>query len=99
PLLTMTTEQSVRELRARADELGISSGERSSREKLNVLKQIAQATLGDHAAKVIAILDDAGERDDDLRMAVEQAEKITRLFIDKQKAGELANKMLTALDE
>ena len=99
PLLTMTIEQSVRELRARADELGILSGAGSSREKLNVLKKIAQAILGDHAVKVIAILDDAGERDDDLRMAVEQAEKITRLFLDKEKAGELANRMFTALGE
>jgi hypothetical protein len=97
PLLTMTTEQGVRELRERAHELGIASTERHS--KKETLKQIARDILGDHATKVIAILAEAGESDDDLRAAVVQAERTTRLFIDKHKAGDLAVKMLAVMDE
>ena len=99
PLLTMTTEQSVGELRERALELGIASAKHPSRDRKETLKQIAHEILGDHAPKVISIIDDSGESDDELRAAVVQAERTTRLFIDKRKAGELAVNMISALDE
>jgi hypothetical protein len=59
----------------------------------SALKQIAIEMLGEHAHKVISVLESAGSDQDDLLSAIDQVEKMTRMFIDKQVAGLMAQQM------
>lgn len=68
------------------------------RPDVEVLKQVAADVLGEHAGKVIAMLDAAGDSLERLQAACKEAEQFTRLFIDKKKAHELAERFHRALD-
>ncbi len=54
---------------------------------------IAEEMLGDHAPKVIPILESAGSDRQKLEQAIQQAEKMTRMFINKEQAGKMAQRM------
>jgi predicted regulator of Ras-like GTPase activity (Roadblock/LC7/MglB family) len=58
----------------------------------------AQEMLGEHAEKVIAILSSSDNSLTGLESACNQAEKVTHLFIDRKKAGELGARMQALLD-
>jgi hypothetical protein len=60
---------------------------------LDELIQVAQEVLGEHASKVISILETADDEGENLLDAIAQAEKLTRLFIDKDQAGHMAQRM------
>jgi len=60
---------------------------------LESLIQIATEILGDHAPKVINLLENAEADEESLLNAITQAEKITRMFIDKDQAGHMAQLM------
>jgi predicted regulator of Ras-like GTPase activity (Roadblock/LC7/MglB family) len=60
---------------------------------------VAQELLGEHAEKVVAILIASDDSLDGLDGASDQAEKVTRLFIDRKKAGEMGTRMRALLDE
>jgi hypothetical protein len=66
---------------------------RQTSQTLDGLKDIAKEMLGKHAKKVLAILDVAGTSEVDLMEAITQAEKLTRMFIDKDQAGRMAERM------
>jgi hypothetical protein len=88
-LLNITLEQGLELLRG--DEVkGL--GEQTA-QALDGLKEIAKEILGDHAHKVIPILESAGSETDELSKAIEQVEKMTRMFIDKKQAGIMAQRM------
>lgn len=57
------------------------------------LKEIALEVLGEYAVKVLPILESAGTDRDKLVKAIEQAENLTRMFIDKNQAGDMAQRM------
>jgi hypothetical protein len=57
------------------------------------LKQIAIEVLGEHASKVINVLENAESDEESLLNAITQAEKLTRMFIDKDQAGQMAQRM------
>lgn len=57
------------------------------------MKQIAEEILGEHANKVLNLLETADAEGGDLLEAIAQAEKLTRLFIDKEQAGQMARRM------
>jgi hypothetical protein len=88
-LLNITLEQGLRLLRG--IDLRI-LGDEDAR-ITDALKAIAVEMLGDHAKKVIPILESAGSDRDDLENAIQQAEKMTRMFIDKEQAGKMAERM------
>ncbi len=71
-------------------------------EDLARLKQamigIAQEMLGEHAEKVIAIIKGSGDSLTSLEQACDQAEKITRLFIDRKNAGDMGARMRALLE-
>jgi predicted regulator of Ras-like GTPase activity (Roadblock/LC7/MglB family) len=60
---------------------------------------VALELLGDHAGKVVAILQSSADSTDGLDQACDQAEKVTRLFIDKSKAEELGSRIRALLDK
>lgn len=60
---------------------------------------VALELLGDHAEKVVAILQSSADSLDGLDQACDQAEKVTRLFIDRRKAEELGSRIRALLDE
>lgn len=60
---------------------------------LSGLKRIAEEILGEHAPKVINILENAQADGEGLLDSIGQAEKVTRLFIDKDLAGPMAQQM------
>ncbi len=66
---------------------------------LNELKQIADEILGEHASKVISILESADADEADLLDAITQAEKLTRLFIDKDQAVRMAQRMRDLVEQ
>ena len=59
----------------------------------DALEKIAVEMLGEHATKVIPILASAGSDPDKLKKAIQQAENMTRMFIDKEQAGKMAERM------
>lgn len=88
-LLNITLEQGLRLLRDSKQE------ERSeeSTNRVDRLKDIATEMLGEHANRVISILESAGSDAGELEDAIQQAENMTRMFIDKNLAGEMAQRM------
>jgi predicted regulator of Ras-like GTPase activity (Roadblock/LC7/MglB family) len=97
PLLTLSIEDAVRHLRQPG---GKSSGwgpDAETEDETQVLIQIARAELGQHASKVIELLEAARGSTESLSAAIDRAQKITRLFIDRQKADDMARKMRAAL--
>jgi predicted regulator of Ras-like GTPase activity (Roadblock/LC7/MglB family) len=65
---------------------------------LDRLHAIARTQLGEHAAKAVEILSSAGTKPTNLVRAIDDVEKMVRLFISKKKAEELARLMREALD-
>jgi predicted regulator of Ras-like GTPase activity (Roadblock/LC7/MglB family) len=59
---------------------------------------IAEQMLGEHASKVIAVVKGAGDSLEALEQACDQAEKVTRLFIDRKNAGALGTQMRALLE-
>jgi predicted regulator of Ras-like GTPase activity (Roadblock/LC7/MglB family) len=97
-LLTMKLEEIQGQVQ---EELGRIKREPSS-EDIARLKQrmiaIAEEMLGEHAGKVVAIVKVTGDTMEALEQACEQAEKVTRLFIDRKKAGDLDARMRELLE-
>ncbi len=60
--------------------------------------EIAEEVLGEHSDKVVAVLRNSEESISSLEQACDQAEKITRLFIDRKNAGELGGRLRSLLD-
>jgi predicted regulator of Ras-like GTPase activity (Roadblock/LC7/MglB family) len=60
---------------------------------------VAQEMLGEHAGKVVAVVKNSGDSIASLEQASDQAEKITRLFIDRKNASDLGARMRSLLDE
>jgi len=102
PLLAMSLTQVVRRLRPGPGAARASPPARpaappprpSVRERPQA---IAAAELGGHAAQALEILNAAGDRPRDLAKAVDDVEKLTRLFISKKQAEELGRLMRDAL--
>jgi hypothetical protein len=92
-LLNITLEQGLGLLRG-ADPQSTSD---QSVQIVEALKEIAAEILGEHAPKVISILESAGSDQDKLEAAIHQAEKMTRMFIDKDQAGKMAERMLEVM--
>ncbi len=88
-LLNITIEQGLDMLR----DVSTIGSTNHNVQKLDQLKSIARDMLGSHADKVVSLLDAADKTDEGLLGAIAQAEKITRMFIDKGKAGEMALRM------
>jgi hypothetical protein len=89
-LLTITLEQGISALLGNGSSQGVVE---SSTQTLLGLKQIAEEMLGVHAPKVNAILESAGPNEEELLKAIAQAEKVTRMFINKDQAGTMAERM------
>ena len=94
-LLNLTLEQGLGSLRT--VEMKADTGE--TKQTLEDMKVIAQEILGEHAQRVINILDNAGTSREELIKAIEQAEKMTRMFIDKDQAGRMAQRMRELVDK
>jgi predicted regulator of Ras-like GTPase activity (Roadblock/LC7/MglB family) len=88
-LLNITLEQGLGQLR-RSD---TQSTNDQSVQIVESLKDIAAEILGEHAPKIFSIIESAGSDEDKLEDAIQQAEKITRMFIDKDQAGKMAGRM------
>jgi hypothetical protein len=88
-LLNLTLEQGLGVLRSAESILSIEDNSKI----IEGLKDIAKEILGDYATKVIPILDSAGSTEDELEKAIQQAEKITRMFISQDQAGKMAERM------
>jgi len=95
PLLTMALDEAIQRLGEISE--GGTSGRVSGSEDMQVLVQIAQDVLGDHAGKVIELLENSDGSRDELSAAIGRAEEITRLFIDSRNAKEMARRMRAAL--
>jgi hypothetical protein len=89
--------QAVRRLRApaRADAGATAARPPSA---LDRLRAIATAELGAHAGQALEILAAAGPKPRDLSRAAADIEKLTRLFIDKRKAEEIARMMRDVIE-
>jgi hypothetical protein len=74
-------------------EIDTQPAEESRPSILEELIQVAQEILGEHASKVISILETADDEGENLLDAIAQAEKLTRLFIDKEQARHMAQRM------
>lgn len=92
-LLNITLEQGLGLLRG----VDPQSTSDQSAQIMDALKEIAEEILGEHAPKVISILESAGSDQDKLEAAIQQAEKMTRMFIDKDQAGKMAERMLEVM--
>ncbi len=90
-LLSMSLTQVVRRL-------GASPASAKPPDPLDRLRAVVAAELGDHAAQALEILAVAGTTRKQLVRAAEEVEKMTRLFISKKKAEEIAKKMREVLD-
>jgi hypothetical protein len=66
---------------------------------LETLKEIAQEILGDHAQKVKSIFEAAEANREGFLAAITQAEKLTRMFIDKDQAGNMAQRMRDVIEK
>jgi predicted regulator of Ras-like GTPase activity (Roadblock/LC7/MglB family) len=98
-LLSMSMTQAVRRLRAPAPArtgTGAPPPARAS-SALDRLRAIANTELGAHAGQALEILAAAGPKPKDLARAAADIEKMTRLFIDKRKAEEIAQMMRDVL--
>ncbi len=98
PLLNLTTSKALKTLKktyAGTEEL---TPEDPLAEIRSKLKAIAEEVLGDYAGKAIALLEEAGDSEADLLAACEEAEKMTRMFINKEKAIILSARMKATLD-
>lgn len=98
-LLAMSMTQALRRLRAPA-RAGAEAGAIPARSPsaLDRLRAIATAELGAHAGQALEILAAAGPKPKDLARAATEIEKMTRLFIDKRKAEEIARMMRDVLE-
>lgn len=66
---------------------------------LDQLRAIVKAELGNHASQALEILSKAGTKPRDLVRAASDVEQLTRLFISKKKAEEIARKMKDVLGD
>jgi len=66
---------------------------------LEILKEIAQEILGDHAQKIKSIFEAAEANREGFLAAITQAEKLTRMFIDKDQAGNMAQRMRDVVEK
>lgn len=66
--------------------------------KAGRLKAAVQEALGEHAHKALEILAAAGPAPADLARAAEEIEAVTRIFIDRKKAAEIARTMRSILE-
>lgn len=94
-LLNLTLEQGFRLLR----NVGSNANTGEAKETLESLKEVAREILGEHAQKVINILDGAGSSSEELLAAIAQAENVTRMFIDKDRAVRMAERMRELADK
>jgi hypothetical protein len=85
-LLNLTLEQGLQTL----DQ---SQAAKPKSDRTSELKHIAEEMLGEHAQKIINILESAGSDQADLLRAIDQVENMTRMFIDKRLAGQMAQQM------
>ncbi len=91
-LLAMSLTQVVRRL-------GIPPAPaRAPESPLDRMRAVVTAELGEHAAQALEILAVAGTTRKQLLRATADVEKMTRLFISKKKAEEIAEKMREVLD-
>jgi len=96
PLLTLTIDEAVQKLRSQEGLQGLREGEAAVDEALQLI-DIARTELGPHAGKVVELLEAGRGSRESLSAAIDRAEKITRYFIDRQKAEEMARKMRSTL--
>ncbi len=92
-LLNLTLEQGLGSLRKE-------QADSSRTESIPVVERlvaIAEEMLGEHAPKVISILESAGSNPEGLENAIQQAENLTRMFINRDQAGEMAQQMRSIL--
>ncbi|HEX9241371.1 MAG TPA: hypothetical protein VF875_02910 [Anaeromyxobacter sp.] len=66
---------------------------------LEQLRLIVARELGAHSAQALEILAAAGARPKDLRRAIDEIEKLVRLFISKKKAEEIGGRMRAVLED
>lgn len=66
---------------------------------IDQLRKIVTAELGEHAGKAIDILTAAGTKPRDLVRAAGEVEKLTRLFISRKKADDIARRMRDVLGD
>jgi hypothetical protein len=98
-LLSMTMTQAIRRIRAPAPAAQEASAPPArAASVLDRLRAIATAELGAHAGQALEILAAAGPKPRDLARAAADVEKLTRLFIDKKKADEIARMMRDVLE-
>ncbi len=90
-LLSMSLTQVVRRL-------GAAQASAKAPDPLDRLRAVVSAELGGHAPQALEILAVAGTSRKQLIRATEEVEKMTRLFISKKKAEEIAKKMREILD-
>ncbi len=88
-LINNTLEQRIDSLRAEQPQPAVEENAQIQ----DQLIAVAEELLGDYAPKVIPILENAGTDSAKLEAAVQQAEKMTRMFISKEQAGEMAQRM------
>lgn len=88
-LLNITLEQGLGLLRGADPQSNVAK----NTQIVEVLKDIATEILGEHAPKVTSILESAGSDQGKLEEAITQAEKMTRMFIDKDQARKMAERM------
>jgi hypothetical protein len=94
-LLHITLEQGLKSLR----KANLSEAVKQAPTSVPALKAIAHEILGEHAPKVLSILDGAGASREELMQAIAQAEKVTRMFIDRDQAGQMAGRMRDLVDK
>lgn len=101
-LLAMSLTQVVRRLRIPASAmpapLRTAAPSAPAPPRLDRLRAVVSAELGEHAAQALEILTAAGPDRKDLLRATADVEKMTRLFISKRKAEEIGAKMREILD-
>lgn len=95
PLLTMALDEAVQRLGDASE--GVVPGKGSASADVQAMIRIAQDVLGERAGKVIELLEGSDGSRDELSVAIERAEEITRLFIDSRNAKEMARRMRAAL--
>ena len=97
-LLTMTLEDVAGKIRV---VLGAKPSALSEREIAHIKEEliaVAEEILGEHAGKVVAILENAGGTLASLDAACEQSVKVTRLFINQNNAAEMDAQMQAHLE-
>jgi hypothetical protein len=97
-LLGMSLTQVVRRLRLPVRAARAATPPPSAPSRLERLRAVVIAELGEHGAKAVEILDAAGEKPSGLLRAASDVEKLTRLFISKKKADEIGQRLRTIID-